>query len=188
MDVTANRRTWAHYRKRGGWLSRAWDLGQLLRPAAAHTERLLIVGSETFEPWHVTAHLDDQARLLGAPTLRPTLLRRSPPPGAPAHLRHSIEDLRASGRRHTVLVVAPDELGAEALSRLSDARRRGALLLGVTGAASELATLTDDVVMVTTPAAASFRLEEAETDFAVATHLVAVSAGESTSGRRSFFR
>jgi hypothetical protein len=173
------------YRKQGGWLSRAWDLGQLLRPAAARSDRLLVLGSESFEPWHVTAHLDDQARLLGAPTLRPTLLRRSPPPDAPAHLRHSMDDLRDTGRRHTVLIVAPDELDADALSRLSDARRRGALLLGVTADAGELAALTDNLVSVTAAAATTIGLDEP--DFAVATHLVAVSAGDEGARRRSFF-
>jgi hypothetical protein len=172
------------YRTQGGWLSRAWDLGQMLRPAAARSDRLLVLGSKTFEPWHVTAHLDDQARLLGAPELRPTLLRRCPPADVPAHLRHSMDDLRDTGRRHTVLVVTPDELDAEALSRLSDARRRGALLLGVTGDEGELAALTDHLVSVTAPAATTAGLEEPA--FAVATHLVAVSAGDHGSRRRFF--
>jgi len=57
-----------------------------VRDGAANTGHdvggLLIVGVPTEEPWHLTAHLDDQARLAREPQLAPVLVRHRVPPGA----------------------------------------------------------------------------------------------------------
>lgn len=187
MNVTENRRTWMRYRLREDWLGHAWNLGQNLRPVSARSGRLFVVGTASFDPWHVTAHLDDEARLRGLPGLRPILLRFRPPAAAPPHLRHSIAELSDAGRGHTLLVTAPDAMNDEILQRLSDARRRGASLFAVaTGDSLDLTSLAND--SVTTPHnPANGRPTDDSDPFAIATHLVAVSAGtpdESADSRR----
>ncbi len=183
MDVNGYRRAWARRRARDGRLAPAWDLGQLLRPAAQQTGRLVIVGSAAFEPWHVTAHFDDEARYAGMPWLRPKLLRWRPDPTAPAHLRHSIDELREAGRHQTVLVVSASPLEAEALERLADARRSGAVLMGITEQDSELASLTGDYVSAA-PVPAGDSASASTGEFELVTHVVPVSAGTVSRGRR----
>ena len=145
---------------------------------------MLVVGTPTFDAWHVAAHLDDAARYSGVLSLTPTLLRWQPPLGAPPHLRHSADELEAADSRSAVLVVAPDDLHEDALERLADVRRRGAALFAVT-ASDELSALAHDGLVVppgnasgpATPAAAG-------EDFSLATHLVTVSAGTTSRAPR----
>jgi hypothetical protein len=69
-----------------GWLEQTRSFAHALRgrqPRAAGG--LLLVGTPDEEPWHLAAHLDQESRLAGIPGLAPTLVRWSPPPGAPAH-------------------------------------------------------------------------------------------------------
>ncbi|MFC7220031.1 hypothetical protein ACFQLX_17945 [Streptomyces polyrhachis] len=103
--------------------------------AAAHGRGggLLLVGTREYEPWHLAAHLDDEAAWSGQPELCPTLVRYRVPPAAPAHLAVDLSRLEAAGRGETVLVVAPGEPGAGLLERVSDARRGGATVLALVG-------------------------------------------------------
>ena len=64
-----------------GWVERTRELGLALR-ATRSAGGLLVVGTPEDEPWHVTAHLADEARLSGFAQLSPTLVRWAPPPGA----------------------------------------------------------------------------------------------------------
>jgi hypothetical protein len=176
MNSTADRRAWVTLRTSASWLSKAWDLGQALRPQARANHQLFIIGTTTFDPWHVAAHLDDEARLSGFSELRPTLLRWHPPAGAPAHLSHSFEELRHSKAGPTVLVVAPDALHEDELERLANARRRGASLLAVSAAEGDLADLVHESVTLSAQAVAESQIAS---PFEVATHLLAVSAGTS---------
>lgn len=138
------------------------------------SDQLLVVGTEAFDAWHVAAHLDDEARLNSLPGLRPTLLRRQPSPGGPSHLRHSIHELDSAGRRDAVLVVAPHEMDEQTLQRLSDARHRGAILLGVCRGDHELASVTHECVAVPFPSTSRSDIDQ---EFDAATHVLAVSAG-----------
>ena len=52
------------------------------------------MGTPEFEPWHLTAHLDDESRLSGIAALAPTLVRWSPPADAPPHLAIGLARLR----------------------------------------------------------------------------------------------
>src|SRR5690606_31362122 len=67
------------------WVERTRELGLALR-ATRSPGGLLLLGTPAEEPWHLTAHLADEARLAGLPQLAPTLVRWSVPVGAPAHL------------------------------------------------------------------------------------------------------
>lgn len=178
MNVTENRRGWMRYRTGADWLGHAWNLGQSLRPVSRGSGQLFVIGTASHDPWHVTAHLDDEARLSGLQSLRPTLLRFRPPAAAAPHLRHSIAELSSAGRGHTLLVTAPDAMNDEILQRLSDARRRGASLFAVaSGASQELTSVAHESVTTPDNQATCGPADDDHHPFAMATHLVAVSAG-----------
>ena len=61
-------------------------LAVALRRPGAGPGSLLLVGTPDHEPWHLTAHLDEEARYAGLPDLSPTLVRWQVPDGAPPHL------------------------------------------------------------------------------------------------------
>jgi hypothetical protein len=107
MNSTADRHAWVKLRTTAGWLSKAWDLGQALRPQTRSSHQLFVIGTPAYDPWHVAAHLDDEAQFAGLPALKPTLLRWNPQLGAPAHLAHPFAELRDASGAPTVLVVAP---------------------------------------------------------------------------------
>lgn len=115
----------------GGWLATARRFAAGLRGAGHEPGRLLVVGTPDEEPWHLTAHLDDAARLQGAATLRPVLVRWRVPPGAPPHLSVGIDRLREGTRGTTLLVASPSEPDEPLLERLDDARRGGATLFAM---------------------------------------------------------
>src|SRR5215470_17099013 len=82
-----------------GWLEQTRSFARALRgrrPRAAG--ELLLVGTPDEEPWHLAAHLDQESLLAGIPGLAPTLVRWSPPPGAPAHLSVGLARLEAVRR------------------------------------------------------------------------------------------
>ncbi len=98
-----------------GWLERTRAFAQGLRKATRSQGGLLLVGTPEEEPWHLTAHLDEESRLSGIPELMPTLVRWRVPKGAPSHLRVGIERLEAAQRGETLFVViAGDRAGAAA--------------------------------------------------------------------------
>jgi hypothetical protein len=137
--------------------------------------------------WHKRSTRDgwfgrawDLGQLLRPRLLRPRLLRWRPAQTGPAHLRHSLDELRTAGPRQAVLVVAPGELGEHGLERLSDARRQGATLLAVTAGSSDLEGLSHEAVTV--PRAN--RDDPLTDDFGLATHVLTVSAGTVSRRRR----
>ena len=106
-----------------------------LRPRAADDAQvgrgLLVVGTPAYEPWHLTAHLDDESRLSGFATLAPTLVRWSPPPDAPPHLSIGLARLEAARRGETLFVVTEDSAPVPLLERVNDARKTGATILAL---------------------------------------------------------
>ncbi|HEY9523176.1 MAG TPA: hypothetical protein VIR33_08045, partial [Thermopolyspora sp.] len=80
-----------------GWLHRTREFGLALRSTRS-PGGLLVVGTPGDDPWHLAAHLDDEARLSGLAQLAPTLVRWSPPPGAPPHLSTGLERVEAARR------------------------------------------------------------------------------------------
>jgi hypothetical protein len=186
MDALSSRDRWRQLARRGGWMSQVWELGGVLRPRTSN-RRLFVLGTPTFDAWHVAAHLDDAARLTCQSGLRPTLLRAAVDPTAPAHLRHGIDDLRDAARDSTVLVVAPDPMNARLLEHLADSRKAGALLVGLHGEENDVAALLHEGVDLGSAAASG-----PDDSFGLATHLVSVSAAEAPSrwkrakGRRAY--
>lgn len=115
----------------GGWLAAARRFATGLRGAGHEPGRLLVVGTPDEEPWHLTAHLDDAARLQDAAALRPVLVRWQVPLGAPPHLSVGIDRLRDGARGTTLLVATPSVAQDRLLERLDDAKRSGATLFAM---------------------------------------------------------
>ncbi|MFG2980213.1 hypothetical protein ACGFYQ_03030 [Streptomyces sp. NPDC048258] len=133
---------------------------------------LLLVGTEQYEPWHLAAHLVDEAAWSGLPELAPILVRHHVLPGEPPHLSVGLSRLEAARRGHTLLVVAPGRPGAGLLERVHDARRAGATVLSLNGGDPDLGTLAHDALSVTEGCA--------ELDLDTVQHLVSAAAGENS--------
>ncbi|MCZ4516052.1 hypothetical protein O3Q52_49715, partial [Streptomyces sp. ActVer] len=91
--------------------------GALRSSVLPHGGGLLLVGTAEYEPWHLAAHLVDEAAWSGTPELTPTLVRHGARPGDPAHLAVGLGRIEAARRGETLLVVAPDAPGAPHLDR-----------------------------------------------------------------------
>lgn len=111
------------------WLDEADEFAAALRAAPRREGGLLLVGAERAEPWHMAAHLSDEARLAGIGQLSPTLIHQTPRPGAPPHLAAGLDRISAAGRSEAVLIVAEQDPDSLVLERVDDARRRGARIL-----------------------------------------------------------
>jgi hypothetical protein len=152
--------------------------GSLRTSVSPNRGGLLLVGTESYEPWHLAAHLDDEAAWSGQPELSPTLVRHRVPPAAPAHLSAGLGRIEAAGRKETVLVVTPDDPGPDLLERVHDARRAGATVLALDEAGdgrrpSELHGIAHDTLSA----------DSAEVDLETVQHLVSAAAGETFPGR-----
>ncbi|MFD3455657.1 hypothetical protein ACFWVC_26215 [Streptomyces sp. NPDC058691] len=130
---------------------------------------LLLVGGGGYEPWHMAAHLDDEAAWSGLPELSPTLVRQHVPPGAPAHLAVGTARLEAARRGETVLVVTPERAEAALLERVDGARRAGATVLAMEAGDRELAGLAHEALSVPP--------EPGEPGLDLLQHLVSAAAG-----------
>ena len=151
-----------------GWVERTAGFARGLRTAGHSPGGLLLVGTETDEPWHLAAHLSDEARWNGLPELSPTLVRHAPPPGAPPHLAVGLDRLSDVRRGETLFVVAAELPGEHLLERVSDVRRRGAAVLALEAQeGSELAGLAHDGLVI----------PETVLPFDATGHLVSAAAG-----------
>ncbi|HEY2507767.1 MAG TPA: hypothetical protein VGI58_14725 [Streptosporangiaceae bacterium] len=161
-----------------GWLDRTADFAHALRRSARTPRGLLIVGTRTDEPWHMTAHLQQESELADLPELAPTLVRWAPEPGGPEHLSVGLDRLTDAGREETLLVVsqqvAPDEL----LERVNDVRRAGATIFALDQDDPELDSLAHESLPVV-PASSPVSFDGAQ-------HLVSAAVGDpdQTGGRR----
>ncbi|GGU53124.1 hypothetical protein GCM10010211_17210 [Streptomyces albospinus] len=151
--------------------------GSLRAAVTPHGGGLLLVGSATYEPWHLAAHLDDEAAWSGLPELSPTLVRHRVPGGAPAHLAVGLGRLAAAGRGATLLVVTPGQPGAGLLERVHDARRNGATVLALDGGDRDLHTLAHDALAAPPPAPEG-TAQGQDLDLDLVQHLVSAAAGE----------
>jgi hypothetical protein len=164
-----------------GWLERTALFARALRRSTRTAHGLLVFGSAADEPWHMTAHLEDESRWADLPELWPTLVRWAPPPGAREHLSVGLDRLREADRRHTLLVVSGDTPRADLLERVNDVRRLGATVLALDRGDPELDRLAHESLAV--PEAT------APVSFDAAQHLVTAAAGQPPtaggSGRRA---
>ncbi|MDH2388658.1 hypothetical protein QCN29_07635 [Streptomyces sp. HNM0663] len=142
---------------------------------------LLLVGTEQYEPWHLAAHLMDEAAWSGLPELTPTLVRHRVRTGDPAQLAVGLGRLEAAGRGETLLLVAPASPGAGLLQRVHDARRAGATVLTLDGGDPEVQGLAHESLTAN---------QSTAVDLDTVQHLVSAAAGENNMpaprGRRPF--
>lgn len=158
-----------------GWLERTGVLGRALRTSTKTRGGLLVVGTPAEEPWHVTAHLDEESRLSEIPELMPTLVRWAPPPDAPAHLSVGLSRLEEARRGETLFVVAEDAAPVPLLERVNDARHVGATILALDGGDPELDGLAHESLSL--PEGQQDELVCRFVNFDAAQHLVSAAAG-----------
>ncbi len=152
-----------------GWLERTRAFAQGLRKATRSPGGLLLVGTPDDEPWHLTAHLDEESRLSRIPELMPTLVRWRVPEGAPAHLRVGLERLEAARRGETLFVVSPTSAPVPLLERVDDARRVGATIFALDQGDPELDALAHERLAIRTGFDA--------VSFGAAQHLISSAVG-----------
>ncbi|MEU2748868.1 hypothetical protein ABZ613_21855 [Streptomyces collinus] len=143
--------------------------GALRGSVVSHGGGLLLVGTAEYEPWHLAAHLVDEAAWSGTPELAPTLVRHDARPSDPAHLAVGLGRLEAARRGETLLVVAPTTPAAPLVERVSDARRAGATVLALGPGQGELPSMAHEVLAVP---------DGSELDLDTVQHLVSAAAGE----------
>ncbi|ARP69958.1 hypothetical protein LK07_09355 [Streptomyces pluripotens] len=155
------------------WLGATRRFAEVLRGSVvAHGGGLLLVGTPEYEPWHLAAHLVDEAAWSGTPELAPTLVRHHVRPSDPAHLAVGPGRIEAARRGETLLVVAPEE-PAPLLERVHGARRAGVTVLALGAGGGELAAMAHDTLAVP---------QGAELDLDSVQHLVSAAAGENGGG------
>jgi hypothetical protein len=156
-----------------GWVERTHTFAATMRRSTRTPGGLLLVGTPEEEPWHLTAHLDDESRWSGVVEMRPTLVRWTVPEGAPAHLSVTLQRLEQAGRGETVLVVAEEDAPDPLLERAWDARRHGATVLSLDGGDTQLAEVAHESLTVR-----QADLVVPELSFDSVQHLVSVATGE----------
>jgi hypothetical protein len=170
-----------------GWLERTRVFARALRSSTKTPGGLLLVGTPEEEPWHLTAHLDEESRLSGISVLEPTLVRWAPPAGAPPHLRVGLERLEAARRGETLFVVTPTTAPVPLLERVSDARKVGATILALDQGDPELEALAHESLVVpvrdaapgpTPPTAGGPDQASGLVSFGAVQHLVSAAAGD----------
>ncbi|MEU6554821.1 hypothetical protein ABZ915_31775 [Streptomyces sp. NPDC046915] len=158
------------------WLGATRRFAGVLRGSVVtHGGGLLLVGTPQYEPWHLAAHLVDEAAWSGTPELAPTLVRHDARPSDPAHLAVGPGRLEAARRGETLLVVAPAE-PAPLLQRVHDARRAGVTVLALGAGGGELESMAHETLAVP---------QGAELDLDSVQHLVSAAAGENAGPPRS---
>ncbi len=155
--------------------------GALRGSVVSHRGGLLLVGTPEYEPWHLAAHLVDEAAWSGTPELAPTLVRHDARPSDPAHLAVGLGRLEAARRGETLLVVAPQGPAAPLPERVSDARRAGVTVLALGPGQGDLPSMAHETLAVP---------DGSELDLDTVQHLVSAAAGENAlpvpRGRRRF--
>ncbi|MFD8812030.1 hypothetical protein ACFV23_11225 [Streptomyces sp. NPDC059627] len=155
--------------------------GALRGSVVTHGGGLLLLGTPEYEPWHLAAHLVDEAAWSGTPELAPTLVRHDARPTDPAHLAVGPGRIETARRGETLLVVAPGKSEA-LLERVHTARRAGVTVLTLSTSTADDALTAMAHETLTVP-------EAAELDLDTVQHLVSAATGEngpSPRGRRRF--
>jgi hypothetical protein len=135
---------------------RTTSFAHSLRRFTTRVGGLLLFGPPEDEPWHLTAHLDDELHRAGVEDVRPSLVRWAPPPDAPPHLAIGLDRLRDSGRGESLLVVAEQTPADALLERIDDVRRRGTTIFSIDNGSKDLADLSHESLVPELLVPASF--------------------------------
>jgi hypothetical protein len=186
--------------------TRTSQFAHALRRFTTRPSGLMLFGPQDDEPWHLTAHIDEEALRAGITELRPALVRWAPPPDAPPHLRIGLDRLRDVGRGESLMIVSEQQPGSDLLERIHDVRRRGATVFSIDNGDRDLASLSHESLVPGLLVPAAFgsgwtRYEGPDTDasgndsaagidafdidpdgpeagFAMAQHLVSLAVGD----------
>ncbi|MFI6016827.1 hypothetical protein ACIBCP_04400 [Streptomyces sp. NPDC051287] len=150
--------------------------GALRGSVVTHGGGLLLLGTPEYEPWHLAAHLVDEAAWSGTPELAPTLVRHGARPTDPAHLAVGPGRIGAARRGETLLVVAPG-VSEPLLDHVHTARRAGVTVLALSAAPDDALTAMAHETL-TVP-------KDAELDLDTVQHLVSAATGENGPSPRS---
>jgi hypothetical protein len=124
--------------------SRTSQFAHSMRRFTTRSSGLMLFGPEHDEPWHLTAHIDDEVTRAGIPDLKPSLVRWAPAAGAPPHLSIGLDRLRDVGKGESLVVVSEDRPASALLERVDDVRRRGATVFSIDNGDTELASLSHE--------------------------------------------
>lgn len=124
--------------------SRTSQFAHSMRRFTTRPSGLMLFGPPSDEPWHLTAHIDDEVTRAGLPDLRPALVRWAPPADAPPHLRIGLDRLRDVGRGESLVVVSEVRPDSALLERVHDVRRRGATVFSIDNGDTDLAGLSHE--------------------------------------------
>jgi hypothetical protein len=124
--------------------SRTTEFAHSLRRFTTRTGGLMLFGPPEDEPWHLTAHLDDELHRVGIDDIRPSLVRWAPPADAPPHLSIGLDRLRETGRGESLLVIAEQTPADTLLERIEDVRRRGTTIFSIDNGNKDLAGLSHE--------------------------------------------
>ena len=159
-----------------GWIERTGSFAHELSRSTRMPGGLLLVGTPKDEPWHLAAHLDDESRWHDLPLLSPTLVRWSPPAGAPPHLRIGMDRIESARRGETLFIVAPEHPPAPLLERVSSARKVGATVFTLDHGDRDLEDIAHEALAVPPG--------EETVSFEAVQHLVSSAAGAPSIHRR----
>lgn len=112
------------------------------------SDRLLVIGTPEFEPWHFVAHLAEEAKRDHRADLIPTLVRWEVPQGSPAHLAVSTSELTQLTRNQTLLIVSSCSHSPQLLQRVTDAKKRGARIMAVHRNDEDLADISHEMLSI----------------------------------------
>ena len=147
MDVSGSTvRRWL--RELGSFGAETYHFARKLGDPNPSSDRLFVLGTPDFEPWHFVAHLGEQATRYGRQDLVPTLMRWHVPSDAPAHLSVGVNDVAKASRRDTFLVIAPCGEAPELLERVADAKRVGSRIMSLHRDQVDLAELSHETLSV----------------------------------------
>ena len=157
------------------WVERTDEFAGAMRAATRRSDGLVLMGTPDYEPWHLAAHLDDEATFSGAVDLRPTLVRWDTSSATAPHLRVGLERLDSMRRGEPLLVVSPGQAEQSLLERVDVARRSGSRLFALSSRDSDLGGLVHETLeldaAITSPV---------EVDLDLAQHLLSLSAATQT--------
>jgi hypothetical protein len=113
------------------------------------SSELLVVGVPEFEPWHFVAHMGEQAFRYRRSDLMPTLMRWEIPSNAPPHLSVSVDAMRRSSPRQTILIINPTgDANEDLLERVTDARRKGSRIMTLHRDDAQLVELSHETLSI----------------------------------------
>ncbi|MGH3463844.1 MAG: hypothetical protein ACRDP9_20455 [Kribbellaceae bacterium] len=124
--------------------SRTSQFAHSMRRFTTRPSGLMLFGPEDDEPWHLTAHIDDEVTRADIAWMKPSLVRWAPAAGAPPHLSIGLDRLRDVGRGESLLVVSEHQPATALLERVHDVRRRGATVFSIDNGDTDLASLSHE--------------------------------------------